>query len=90
MTLKELKENYARLGNEIDALAAEGGHDEGRLSSLLNELDRVHQELRDLRRRTWAAPILRDAVTRPVAVSMRPAALQVAAPGLASALPLAS
>jgi chromosome segregation ATPase len=89
MTLKELKEHYVRLGNEIDALAAEGGHDERRLASLLNELDRVHQELRELRRRTWTAPILRDAVTRPVAVALRSVPRPPGAPELASPLPMA-
>lgn len=72
MTLKELKDKYARLGEQIDALAGEGVGHEGRLMSLMHELDQVHRELTELRRRTWAAPVLRDAVTRPVAVVLRP------------------
>jgi hypothetical protein len=73
MTLKELKDKYARLGNEIDVLAGQGAGHEGRLMSLMNELDDVHRELTELRRRTWAAPTLRDAVGRPVAEVLRPA-----------------
>ena len=72
MTLKELKDKYTRLGNEIDTLAGEGAGHEGRLLSLMSELDQVHRELSELRRRTWAAPTLRDAITRPVAIVLRP------------------
>lgn len=67
MTLNELKNAYARLGEQIDALAAAGAGHEGRLTSLLDELDQVHRELGALRRRTWAAPTLRDVVAEPVA-----------------------
>lgn len=98
MTLNELKHKYTRLGNELDALAGEGGAGERRLASLLDELDQVHRELSDLRRRTFAAPTLRDAVTRPVAVALRPvppppgtgaARPQAVAVELAQALPRA-
>jgi len=64
MTLNELKGKYARLSNEIDALAAEGGRNEARLMRLMNDLDEVHRELCALRLRTFAAPTLRDAVQR--------------------------
>ncbi|HMO49264.1 MAG TPA: hypothetical protein PKB14_24980 [Rubrivivax sp.] len=74
MTLKELKDKYARLGDELDALAGEAGAHERRLASLMSELDEVHRELSDLRRHTFSAPTLRDAVTRPVAVVLRPLA----------------
>ena len=78
MTLNELKGKYARLSNEIDALAAEGGPHEARLMRLMNELDEVHGELSALRLRTFAAPTLRDAVVlrselapaRPIVVPM--------------------
>ncbi len=63
MTLNELKGKYARLSDEIDALAGAGARDESRLVWLMAELDRVHRELADLRRRTLAAPTLRDAVS---------------------------
>jgi hypothetical protein len=62
MTLNELKGKYARLSNEVDQLAAAGGRNEARLACLLGDLDQVHRELTDLRRRTFAAPTLRDAV----------------------------
>jgi hypothetical protein len=85
MTLKELKGKYARLSNEIDTLAAEGVHHEARLMRLMSDLDEVHRELCDLRMRTFAAPTLREAVSKPepevakpVAVSLAPAATAVA------------
>lgn len=62
MTLNELKDKYTRLSNEIDALAGAGERNKSRLVCLLTELDQVHQELADLRRRTLAAPTLRDVV----------------------------
>ena len=65
MTLNELKGKYARLSNEIDALAADGGRNEARLMRLMNELDEVHRELSALRLRTFGAPTLRDAVLSP-------------------------
>ena len=80
MTLKKLKDEYARLGNEIDALAAEGGAHERRLAGLMNQLDQVHLELSGLRRRTFSAPTLRDAVARPVVVALRPVAPPPGAP----------
>lgn len=98
MTLNELKGKYARLSNEIDALAAEGVRHEARLMRLMNDLDEVHHELAQLRLRTFAAPTLRDAVARPepvlprpVAVSLAPAAPSVvlAPPMLAPALSMA-
>ena len=84
MTLKQLKEKYARLGDELDALAGEGGAHERRLAGLMDEIDQVHRELSDLRRCTFSAPTLRDAVTRPVAVALRPVAPP---PGAAAARP---
>lgn len=80
MTLKELKGKYARLGDEIDALAAEGVRNEARLLRLMNDLDQVHRDLGELRRRTFNAPTLRDAVALPVlttAVSPTPQARPV-------------
>ena len=71
MTLKELKGKYARLSNEIDALATEGMGNEARLMRLMNDLDQVHRELSELRLRTFSAPTLRDAVARPEPVAAR-------------------
>ena len=65
MTLNELKGKYARLSNEIDALAADGGRNESRLMRLMSDLDDVHRQLSELRLRTFAAPTLRDAVMWP-------------------------
>jgi hypothetical protein len=65
MTLNELKGKYHRLSNEIDALAGAVEPNEGRLQRLLNDLDQVHHDLADLRRRTLAAPTLRDVVAWP-------------------------
>ncbi|MBX3645745.1 MAG: hypothetical protein KF720_22015 [Rubrivivax sp.] len=72
MTLKELKDKYDRLGNQIDGLAGQGVGHEARLISLQAELDQVHRELSELRRRTWAVPTLRDVVSGPVAMVLRP------------------
>jgi uncharacterized protein involved in exopolysaccharide biosynthesis len=69
MTLNELKGKYARLSNQIDALAAQGAGNDERLLWLMNDLDQVHQQLADLRRRTWGAPTLRDAVSLAPALS---------------------
>ena len=77
MTLNELKGKYARLSNEIDMLAAEGGRNEARLMRLMNDLDDVHHELSALRMRTFAAPTLRDAVSRPEPVTLRSAVMQI-------------
>mgnify|MGYP001764071819 CR=1 FL=1 len=63
MTLNELKGKYTRLSDEVDALAATGGVNEARLARLLGELDQVHQQLAELRRRTFGAPTLRDVVS---------------------------
>lgn len=63
MTLNELKSKYARLSNEIDILAGASERNEARLVRLMTELDQVHGDLVDLRRRTLAAPTLRDAVS---------------------------
>lgn len=68
MTLNELKGKYASLGNQIDALAAQGGRNEAALLRLMNELDEVHRELSALRLRTFAVPTLRDAVPMPHAM----------------------
>lgn len=63
MTLNSLKGRYARLSNEFDALAGSGERNQSRLVRLLNEMDQVHHELVELRRRTLAAPTLRDVVS---------------------------
>jgi DNA gyrase/topoisomerase IV subunit A len=89
MTLNELKNEYARLGNQIDALAGEGGSHEARLASLFDELDQVHHQLSELRRRTFGAPTLRDAVTRPVVVALRPLAPPEAAAARPQGVPVA-
>lgn len=65
MTLNELKGKYARLSNEIDALAADSGRNESRLMRLMLDLDEVHGQLSELRLRTLGAPTLRDAVMWP-------------------------
>lgn len=85
MTLKELKGKYARLSNEIDELAAAGGHNQARLARLMNDLDQVHRELTELRVRTFAAPTLRDAVPTPTAVPAAPRAQPAAQPVAANA-----
>ena len=72
MTLTELKRQYARLSDEIDALAIEGVRHEARLMRLLSDLDQVHRELSERRRRTLNAPTLRDAVVGSEAVAARP------------------
>jgi uncharacterized coiled-coil DUF342 family protein len=63
LTLNELKGKYARLSNEIDTLALAGERNEARLVRLMADLDEVHHELAELRRRTMAVPTLRDAVS---------------------------
>lgn len=89
MTLKELKSKYLRLGDEIDDLADDGMRNEARLLCLMNDLDQVHRELGELRRRTLHAPTLRDAVALPVltcAVTAAPQAMPVVpAPALSMA-----
>jgi hypothetical protein len=72
MTLKELKGKYARLSDEIDDLAAAGGRNEARLARLLGDLDQVHQQLAELRRRTFGAPTLRDVVSMASAAQVLP------------------
>jgi hypothetical protein len=62
MTLQELKGRYARLGQEIDGLAAAGVRHQARLLCLMDELDRVHRQLGDLRLRTLHVPTLREVV----------------------------
>jgi hypothetical protein len=89
MTLKELKGKYARLSDEVDVLATDGVGNEARLLRLMNDLDQVHRELSELRRRTFHAPTLRDAVALPVltcAVTAAPQAMPVVpAPALSMA-----
>jgi hypothetical protein len=86
MTLNELKGKYARLSNEIDALAAEGGPHEARLMRLMNDLEQVHRELSELRLRTFAAPTLRDAVVAgPELTASRPLGVPMLAPALSMA-----
>ena len=84
MTLNELKGKYARLSNEIDTLAAEGVRHEARLLRLMNDLDTVHRELCDLRLRTFSAPTLHEAVSRPEPVVPRPVLVAQAAPAPAA------
>jgi hypothetical protein len=62
MTLYELKAKYQRLSDEVDLLAGAGERNDGRLLRLLHDLDQVHQQVTELRRRTLAAPTLRDVV----------------------------
>ena len=76
MTLNELKSKYARLSNEIDVLAGAGERNEARLVRLMTELDQVHCDLADLRRRTLAAPTLRDAVSWAPSLPIRAIAAQ--------------
>jgi len=78
VTLNELKGKYTRLSNEIDALAGAGERNEARLMRLMNELDQVHGELVELRRRTLSAPTLRDAVAWAQPMPMQAAALNAA------------
>lgn len=75
MTLNELKGKYARLSDEIDTLAADGGRSEARLMRLMSDLDEVHRELSALRLRTLCAPTLRDAVVWPQAGALRSAVM---------------
>jgi hypothetical protein len=63
MTLIELKEKYARLRAEIDALGGAGEHSEARLARLKFELDEIDHELAAVRRRAQIAPTLRDVVS---------------------------
>lgn len=87
MTLNELKGKYARLSNEIDTLAADGVRHEARLMRLMSDLDTVHRELCELRLRTFGAPTLREAVSRPEPVAPRAVVVSLAptppAPALA-------
>lgn len=62
MTLNELKTKYNRLSQAVDSLAGSGECEQAHLMRLMNELDQVHGELAQLRRRTLAAPTLRDVV----------------------------
>lgn len=91
MTLNELKGKYARLSHEIDELTAAGVHHEARLMRLLNDLDQVHRELSELRRRTLAAPTLRDEVqpTAPVVVAPRAVVVPLGAAPTVSPRPAA-
>lgn len=75
MTLQELRGKYNRLSQEVDALAAAGERNPGRMGRLLRELDEVHRQIAAQRRRHLAVPTLRDVVERPVA----PAPLQALA-----------
>jgi len=84
MTLNELKGKYARLSNEIDTLAAEGVRHQDRLMRLMNDLDTVHRDLRDLRLRTFSAPTLQEAVSKPEPVVPRPVLVAQAAPAAAA------
>jgi hypothetical protein len=92
MTLNGLKGKYARLSEEIDTLAAEGVRHEARLMRLMNDLDRVHRELCELRMRTFSAPTLREAVVKPEPVVARPVvvALAPAAPAALASSPMLS
>jgi hypothetical protein len=87
MTLKELKGKYARLSDEIDTLAAEGVRHEARLMRLMNDLDTVHRELCELRRRTFAAPTLREAVNKPEPVASRAVVVALAPAVSAASVP---
>lgn len=86
MTLNELKGKYARLSIEIDTLAADGVRHEARLRRLMSDLDAVHSELCELRLRTFAAPTLREAVSRPEPVVARAVVVALAPPAPTAAL----
>lgn len=83
MTLHELKGTYARLSDEIDALAADGVRHETRLLSLMNDLDQVHHELCQLRLRTLGAPTLRDEVAWLEPAAARAVAVPIGASAVA-------
>src|SRR6266700_2971158 len=63
MTLAQLKDRYAQLSVEIDALADAGGHSEAKLARLTHDLDEIDREFVALRRRAASAPTLSDVVS---------------------------
>jgi hypothetical protein len=89
MTLHELKGKYARLSGEIDSLAAGGVPHEARLLRLMNDLDQVHHELRELRLRTLGAPTLRDVVAWLEPAATRAVVVPIGASGAASPVAVA-
>ncbi len=84
MTLYELKGQYDRLSNEIDTLAADGVGHEARLMRLMGDLDEVHRQLCNLRLRTFAAPTLRDVVSRAEPMAAKAVVVPIAAAAAAA------
>jgi hypothetical protein len=62
MTLKQLKNQYARLCHEIDAMTGAGRAQDDRLTRLHRELDRIDQDLATIRLRAQTAPLLSEVV----------------------------
>ena len=62
MTLNQLKNQYAKLCREIDAMGGSGDVDASRLSRLNTELDRIDRDLAIIRERAHSAPVLFDVV----------------------------
>lgn len=63
MSLNELKSNYARLRDEINALGGAAQCSEARLARLICELDQIDQDLTEFKRLAREAPTLRDVVS---------------------------
>ncbi len=62
MSLNELKNNYARLRDEINSVGGAGERSEAKLARLIRELDQIDQDLATFKRLARAAPTLRDVV----------------------------
>ena len=62
MSLNELKNNYARLRDEINCVGGAGERSEAKLARLICELDKIDQDLANFKRLARAAPTLRDVV----------------------------
>ena len=62
MSLNELKNNYARLRDEINSVGGAGERSEAKLARLISELDQIDQDLATFKRLARAAPTLRDVV----------------------------
>ncbi|MEP7296017.1 MAG: hypothetical protein ABI702_07495 [Burkholderiales bacterium] len=62
MTLKQLKNQYARLCHEIDSMVHADRAHADRLTRLHRELDRIDQDLATIRERAQSAPLLSEVV----------------------------
>ena len=62
MNLNQIKTQYRRLSNEIDAMADTGKVSEARITRLHSELDRIDQDLAMIRSLARTAPVLQDVV----------------------------